>query len=60
MDICEAVRDELLADPRVEADDIEVKMFSGDVLLNGTDTQPGSVFAGDSRRASGGRRDYGP
>lgn len=36
MDIREAVREELLADPLIEADDIEVKMFSGDVLLNGT------------------------
>ncbi len=54
MDICEAVRDELLADPRVEADDIARSDVQRDVLLNGTGVpSQARVFAGNSRRAFG-------
>jgi osmotically-inducible protein OsmY len=35
-DICAAVRKELVADPRIDADDIVVEMFNGEVSLNGT------------------------
>ena len=35
-DICAAVHEELVADPRVDADDIVVEVFDGDATLNGT------------------------
>jgi osmotically-inducible protein OsmY len=35
-DICAAVHEELMTDPRIDADDIVVEMLNGEVSLNGT------------------------
>ena len=35
-DIRAAVQEELVTDPRIDADDIEVEIFNGEVSLNGT------------------------
>ena len=35
-DVCAAVHEELVTDPRIDADDIEVEIFNGEVSLNGT------------------------
>ena len=35
-DVCAAVHEELVTDPRIDADDIVVVVFNGEVSLNGT------------------------
>jgi len=35
-DVCAAVHEELVTDPRIDADDIVVEMLNGEVSLNGT------------------------
>lgn len=55
-DIRAAVHDELVTDPRVDASDIVVEIFNGEVLLNGTvpsQAQRTEAVAA-ARRAAGG------
>jgi osmotically-inducible protein OsmY len=55
-DIRGAVSEELRADPLIDTDDIEVKVFGGDVSLNGTVPSQAqrSEAAVAARRAAGG------
>ena len=58
-DICAAVQKELVTDPRIDADDIVVVVFNGEVSLDGTvpsQTQCSEAVAAARR---GGWRDRG-
>ena len=55
-DIRAAVHEELVTDPRIDADDIVVEIFDGDVTLNGTVPSQAqrSEAAAAARRVAGG------
>ena len=54
-DICAAVREELVTDPRIDADDIVVVVFNGEVSLDGTvpSQNQSSAAAAAARRVAG-------
>ena len=54
-DVCAAVREELVTDPRIDADDIVVELLNGEVSLNGTVPSEAqrSEAAATARRVAG-------